>query len=239
MIFGIASYHRPECKTIKTLLAMGIPKNDIVVSLQDKNDIERYKANYPDIRFLFREADSAAGNRNTILDSVKERPICLLDDDIVSFCFRFVEKRTFLVDNQKFLQEIYKIADEAIRNKCVLAGISPTDNNLVAEKRDEYTADCLLQGSVLLFFDDDLRFDSRFKMVEDYELSLRVIYGGGHILRGNHVCANKPKNGTNKGGLHDRYERGELPFWLNVLHKKYPLFVVNKNKTGGEIKWKQ
>lgn len=236
MIFAIASYHRPECRTVRTLLEAGVSKNDIVVALQDEADIPLYKANYPGIRFIYRKADCAAANRNTLLDEIKERPICLLDDDIVSFCYRF-ENRMFRTDTKKSLDIIFDFSKKIAGNNCSLAGISPTNNNILAKNRPEISVDNLLQGSVLIFFTPDLRFDERFKMVEDYELSLRVIYSGQHLLRENYVCANKPKNGTNAGGLHDRYARGELPFWLNILHKKYPMFKVNKNKTGGDIVW--
>ena len=236
MIFAIASYHRPECRTVRTLLEAGVSKNDMVVALQDEADIPLYKENYPDIRFIYRKADCAAANRNTLLDEIKERPICLLDDDIVSFCYRF-ENRMFRTDTKKSLDIIFDFSKKIAGNNCSLAGISPTNNNILAKNRPEISVDNLLQGSVLIFFTPDLRFDERFKMVEDYELSLRVIYSGQHLLRENYVCANKPKNGTNAGGLHDRYARGELPFWLNILHKKYPMFKVNKNKTGGDIVW--
>ena len=75
-------------------------------------------------------------------------------------------------------------------------------------------------------------------MVEDYELSLRTIYNGFHVLRDNFSCAEKPKNATNEGGMHERYMNNELPIWLKRLQKKYPLFKANKNLTGGNIVWK-
>lgn len=235
MIYAIASYHRSECRTVKTLLEAGVAKKDIVVALQDEADIPLYKANYPDIRFIFRKADCAAANRNTLLDEIKERPICLLDDDIVSFNY-FTEDGRFLADTKKGLASLNCFVEKCANN-CAVAGVSPVDNGIIARNRPEISVDNLLQGSVLIFFSPDLRFDERFKMVEDYELALRVIYRGEHTLRGNYIAANKPKNGTNAGGLHDRYTRGELPFWLNLLHKKYPMFKVNKNKTGGDIQW--
>ena len=227
MIFGIASYHRPKCQTIQTLLNTGVKKSDIVVSLQDKEDIPKYKANYPDITFIYGKADSAAGNRNTLLRNIQERPICLLDDDIVSFC-SLTDDGRFIVDNAKSLSKIAKIFEFRDEN-ILIGGIAPTHNNIHARKRPEISVDVLLQGSVLFVYAKDFYFDEAFKMVEDYEISLRAIYSGKHTARWNFVCANKPQNGTNEGGLHERYINNELPHWLKVLQKKYPIFILLKD----------
>ena len=237
MIYGIASYHRPECRTIKTLLDAGVPFEDIVVSVQDENDLQEYKKKHPDIRIIFRKTDCAAGNRNTLLNNITERPLCLLDDDISSFCI-FTQDGRFLVNTPEALKQLEQLAKTAQVNNSPIAGVSAVANGIIARNRPDYTIDALLQGTVIIMLSKNLRFDERFKMVEDYEISLKTIYSGFHTIRYNYLAANKPKNGTNKGGLHDRYAKGELPLWLERLHKKYPLFKVNKAKTGGDIKWK-
>lgn len=238
MIYGIASYHRPECRTIKTLLDAGVAKTDIVVAVQDEQDFIVYKQKHPDINIIFREADSASGNRNTLLSAINERPVCLLDDDVSSFCV-FTKDGRFLVNTPMALKTLLEVADIAKANNCPIAGVAPTANGIVARSRPEVNVDVLLQGTVIIMLSPDLRFDERFKMVEDYEIALRVICAGKHTLRYNYIAASKPKNGTNKGGLHDRYASGQLPLWLERLHKCYPIFHVNKAKTGGDIKWQK
>lgn len=231
MIFGIPSYHRPECKTINTLLNAGVETSKIVVSVQDEYDLKKYKENFPEIQIIFRKTDCAAGNRNTLLEYVKERPICLLDDDISSFSY-FTDDGKFLVQTNHAINILQKIS-----KKCELIGIAPTSNNMVGRNRSDWNIDVVLQGTALIINSLNLRFDERYKMVEDYEIALRTIYQGGHTLRYNYICANKPDNGTNKGGMHERYINNELPFFLKALHKQYPIFKVNKSFTGGEIKW--
>ena len=237
MIYAIASYHRPACRTIRTLRECGVSDSDIVVSLQDKNDVPDYRKNYPEIRFIFRETDCAAGNRNTLLDSIKERPLCLLDDDITSFSV-FTFDTGFLVNKRDGIEKIDLLAKRMEENNCGLGGFVSTNNNIIARNRPELTTDNLLQGTVLVVADNNIRFDENWKMVEDYELSLRMIYKGFHLLRDNYSCAEKPKNATNEGGMHERYMNNELPMWLKRLQKKYPLFKANKNLTGGSIVWK-
>ncbi len=84
---------------------------------------------------------------------------------------------------------------------------------------------------------DNIMFNEKWKMVEDYEIALRTIRKGGHTLRANALCARKPKNGTNEGGLHERYVNGELGKWIARLALVYPEFKPNKDKTGGHIKF--
>ena len=42
---------------------------------------------------------------------------------------------------------------------------------------------------------------------------------------------NKSLMGKEKGGMHDRYQRGEQELWLSRLVKKYPDMVTKKDRT--------
>ena len=237
MTFGIPSYKRPKCRTVDTLLSAGIDGSDIYVSLQSKEEIEDYKKIHPNINYVYREADCAAGNRNTLLDFLEQRPVCLLDDDIVSFS-TFEKNGNFVRNTVLGLQKIEETLQIAKKYGCGLAGVAATSNGIVAREREPYSANVLLQGTVLIFTGNSIRFDDSFKMVEDYEICLRELYQGGRTIRNNYVCANKPKNGSNIGGMHERYASGELPFWIDYLAKNYPIFNPNKTMTGGSIRWK-
>lgn len=236
MIYAIASYHRPECKTIKTLLKAGVDVSDIVISVQEKEDFEIYSNLHRGIKIIYREGSCLSENRNNILDNIKERPICLLDDDITSFCY--YEGRKFITDSRTALEKLSELAEQAKRNGCELCGIAATANAIIAGNRPVVGVDMLCQGTVVVILSEDLRYDETQKMVQDYEICLRIISKGGHVLRGNHLSANKPQNGTNKGGLHEEYLRGENKYWHKVLAKKYPMYKINKKGTGGTIVWK-
>lgn len=237
MIFGIPSFKRPECRTIETLLSAGVEESKIFVSLQEEEDLPAYKEKHPGVNYLFRRADCAAGNRNTIVELLEDRPLCLLDDDIVSFS-TYDEHGKFITNTERGIKKIEETCSFAQQNGISIAGVAPTNSNIIARGRKRYSVDVVLQGSVLIFTKNGIFFDDRYKMVEDYELCLREMCKGGRTIRNNYVCANKPKNGTNKGGMHERYENGELPFWIDFLAKVYPMFVPNKNKTGGSVKWR-
>ena len=231
--YGIPSYKRPQCDTISTLLKLGVEKDRIAVSLQE--DDKAYKKIHPDIHFFLRNADCAAGNRNTLIKNM-DMPLVLLDDDITGFAIRkngINFKR--ITDIAEFEAEIESAIAEAKENKVSLIGASANANNLVARGRDKYSFDCLLQGSFLVMLSPVL-FDEEWKMVEDYELSLRLLKKR-HTMRMNQITAFKPKNGTNDGGLHARYASGQLPSWTAKLAQKYPYFKPNKTLTGGQVRF--
>ena len=94
--------------------------------------------------------------------------------------------------------------EEAELNGAVLFGVSPSENAIVRKGRGKIDIDVLLQGTVIGVC-EKIYFDERWKMVEDYEISLRAMTKHGHTIRFNDYVAKKPKNGTNKGGLHERY----------------------------------
>ena len=231
MKYGIASFGRSDCGTVKTLLKAGIKKEDIVISVQTEDDYKTYKEKH-DVEVIYSPNDCAGGNRNNILKNI-DGDICLLDDDITSFSYWNGEK--YVRDTQKTLELLLKSLNEIVDDVAII-GIAASGNGMVRKGRDSVSYLTPLQGTVLIIKDKSLLFDERWKMVEDYEISLRVINTGRTTIRLNDYVANKPKNGSNKGGLHKRYERGELPLWITRLSKVYPQFKPNKDRTGGCVK---
>ena len=199
MKYGIASYHRPKCRTVTTLLNEGVQPSDILISTQTKGDYEQYKKSYQDkgTTVLFREATNSAANRNTILMNCAERPIVLLDDDITSFV---LGNRTENFRKRKngeaiaIIQEISKLHFDLI-------GCSETTSNLYKRKRLPISTNVLLQGSFLIVNSTQLFFNEQYEMLVDYELTLRAIKNGFNVARYNYLGTNKPKNGTNTGGI--------------------------------------
>ena len=84
---GIASYKRPEAsRTLDYLDGLGFPKERRILSVQTEEDRDAYTRSGLSERvgtFLYREASTAAGNRNTILLTVPEGTnVVFMDDDI-------------------------------------------------------------------------------------------------------------------------------------------------------------
>ena len=84
---GLASYKRPEAsRTLDYLDSLGFPKERRILSVQTEEDRDAYTRSGLNERvgtFLYREASTAAGNRNTILLNVPEGTnVVFMDDDI-------------------------------------------------------------------------------------------------------------------------------------------------------------
>lgn len=236
MIYGIASYKRPECKTIDLLNSLGVGNDRIYVALQDESELEKYAAFHKGVTYVIRKADCAAGNRNTLIQRLP-KPLVLLDDDLKAFVIRRNGQNFKRITTEAELEmELEAVIAEARLNNCSLIGFSATENNMVARARPDFSYDVLLQGSMLIAL-GETQFDENWKMVEDYEISLRIIHRNGHTIRANQISAIKPKNGTNEGGLHERYENNELPTWTKRLGMKYKEFKPNKMFTGGRVKF--
>lgn len=241
MIFGIASYHRPQCKTYRFLRKIGISNSDILIGLNDEDDYELYKRNYPESNIVVRKGFSAAFNRNTLLQEINA-PCVLLDDDISGIqILREKKKGKNPYFTNATVEElkgcIEKCFEESRKNNAKIFGASPNNRGSDADKRLQrwggFTPDVMIQGTITGIVDKNVRYNELFRMVEDYELSCRVIQENFHTLRCNYLSAEKPTNGTNEGGLHDLYERGEQPYWIDKLCSKYADIVrPNKNKTG-------
>lgn len=240
IFYGIASYHRPICKTYSFLRKIGVNNNRILISLNDPNEYDDYKNQNPEAKIVVCNGNSAASNRNNILRKVQGKCI-LLDDDIQSI--KIYEQRdgqygVYRRKNANDLERIFtKCFRDAEKNKATIFGINATSNGIITKKRIDtwgnYTPDVMIQGTLVGVVEPNIRFDESFLMVEDYELSCRVISTGAHTLRANKICVEKPKNGTNKGWLYERYKNGELPYWIDKLCNKYPLIVrANKKREG-------
>lgn len=232
MKYAIASYQRAECKTAVLLKSLGVPNSDIIISTQTLEDYNEYKTKH-ECEILYAPKDCAAGNRNTLLENINE-PLLLLDDDIRSF--QMFTDGKWRKNNELALAALNDCFALAKKNGCACFGVSPNDNDLVTRNRYPHDINVLLQGTVIGVLDNSIRFNERWKMVEDYELSIRLLRSGKRLLRANYLCAGKPKNGTNEGGLHGRYAKGELPFWIAKLHEVYPEFKPNKNMDEGKVK---
>lgn len=234
--YGIPSYKRPQCKTVDMLVRAGVDKSNIYVSLQDHSQLEEYKAVHPDIHYIVRNADCAAGNRNTLMDELGA-PIVLMDDDLSSVAIKYAGRNFKSIYNKDEWEQILEQAiAEAKENNCVIIGVAANTNDIIAKNRRKYDYDSLLQGSFLVVL-EQLRFDESWKAIDDYELSLRVIANNRHTLRINTMSACKRQNCTNQGGCYEVYKEHPPQEWIFKLERKYPFFKANKTYTGGSVNW--
>lgn len=247
MIFGIISYHRAETqKTLDYLTQNRVPKDKIILSLNDPKDIERYRELYSDrAKIICKEKGNAAGNRNNILEYIgKGKRLVLLDDDV-----KWAEKWEEKGRQGKMRKISFEEFTEALESGFNLAeaygsrvfGFYPMSNPLfikqTRESDGDYSFDKLFQGGCMGIVTSDDRFDERVPVCDDYEFILRQISNGRGAIRINSYAVVKDKDFTTTGGCYEAYKNGAQKKALTMIAKKYPHLVsVKKDFSGLRIK---
>lgn len=246
--YGIASYHRPECKTLKTLLELGVNKKDITISLNDINDYDEYSKKYSDIRVIYKDGNCVANNRNNLIrNHAVGQKLIILDDDIISFrkwtldnstskCGKLVKIQS-KDELEEILEECFNETIKVGNNKFGIYAISNT--MLIKgtiETQGKYSVNKMFQGCFCgLIVDGKTYYDDNFRVLDDYELVLRDIKQNKFILRRNDLVADTPKMGAVKGGYYELYKKGIQKEYMIKLLKKYPGMFKIKKDYGGII----
>lgn len=249
--YAIASYHRPKCKTYHALKECGIEDERIVISLNDSNDYKAYRQNLGSrARIILREGMYVSFNRNTCLNQFEDgSKILLLDDDIRSFqkwyeCSETKCGRLINLTNN-FEREVKKIFDFMQKNGINYAGVISTDNKMNISKLnrtgEKYSYNTLLQGGFnFIIKNNNIAYDEKMKILDDYELCLRLIRQGEIIARNNTIIANKARMGKEKGGYYEIYKTTNLQKqYLNLLKRKYDgMVTIRGNNLIIKRKWR-
>lgn len=237
----IPSYMR--CGRVSTIEYALTISDEIVISTQTEDDFEAYSDEYGGVaRVVYRAASSAAGNRNTLLETVGDGERALmLDDDTPSLKICFGEKSNMVRDATR--GDIDGFFDAMEREGVRLGGAYPVDNPYFAFRREAISRNAMLIGAAMMFVGGGLRFNERYCACEDYELSLRLIAGGETILRFNRLlCTTSGDSmadglsGKTSGGMAGHYARGEHAEAIRRLVSEYwPIAKLGKNGTSLQI----
>lgn len=249
--YAIASYHRPICKTYHALKECGIEDERIIICLNDSNDYKAYRQSLgSQARIILREGMYVSFNRNTCLNQFEDgQQILLLDDDIRSFqkwyeCQETKCGRCKKLTNE-FEHEVKKIFDFMQTNGIKYVGSLPNDNRMNMSKLnragEQYSYNTLLQGGFnFIIKNSKIVFGEKMKILDDYELCLRLIIQGEIIARNNTIVTNKPYMKKEKGGYYEIYKKTNLQKqYLNLLKRKYDdMVTISGNNLIIKRKWR-
>lgn len=239
-LVGIASYKRPRgVRTLDYLEELGFPKERILLSVQTEEDRHAYTESGVAERvgkFLYRPASSAAGNRNTLLDSVPQKTrLLLLDDDIIELQHLDKSQKRGLkgIHNLCEFDNVVKTGFSlANKNRTVCFGVSGIQDGAWFMRPGVGTRN-IVTTQFMGVCVTSLRFDGRFCPKEDYEFCCRVILHYGSCVRLNEYAVKVPKT---RGGCSD--------IWKNKLRNRkvanamctiYPDIVRPNPNREGEI----
>lgn len=136
--FAIPSYKRAEKqKTLKLLESLGVPKDQIVMSVQTQEDYAEYTRHGIKDRvfeLIYSPADKVSGNMNTLLNYFQiGQKIVILEDDINDIC-KLVDKvgGGKGIEPIKTKQELYDLVKYGFslckKHKTCAFGLSMTRN---------------------------------------------------------------------------------------------------------------
>ena len=212
MRFLIPSYKRcGHVTTLHMLRGYGVQDSDVTISVQTYEDHETYAAAYPGVRIVCRPAHNAAGNRNTLLDTLSEgESAVLMDDDL-----RRIDKVVLLSDGKAVLAPLdeagfFSMLDEGF-SRALLWGVQHIDNRVIlaASAKKPFMRNVMLEGSFMGCVGGCVRFDEGFDIGEDYEACANAIERGLDTARLTRYCVRKhAPNGVAHGGCHEFYELG-------------------------------
>lgn len=245
MIYGISSYHRPQCKTFFALKELGANEEDIIICVNDEDDFTEYKKTFKNVIYV--KGDCVAQNRNNLLRIAKGN-IVLLDDDIRYFnklvaaktksgvSWRKIES---IIELEKMIEECFTEMKRIGANVFGTYSIGNADWAKATILKDGvFSINKLFQGGFCGFTGLE-KYDENFKVLDDYELILRLISQGKFSIRRNDLIAEKNGMGKDEGGYFNLYKQGIQQLYGRRLCAKYPkLVTANENYTRFRLKSK-
>jgi len=183
---GIASYKRPEAsRTLDYLDSLGFPKERRILSVQTEEDRDAYTRSGLNERvgtFLYREASTAAGNRNTILLNVPEGTnVVFMDDDIKQVVME--DLGLVPLDTLEKFERMCKLGfATAQKNRTICFGLYPVANAYFM--RGGYKKAAICVGTLIgMVATPGITFCEELQTKEDYELCCRIIRKYGACIR--------------------------------------------------------
>lgn len=237
----IPSYQR--CGRVVSLEYAKRISDDIIISVQTAADYASYVKEYgSSARIVYRQADTAAGNRNTLLECLSDGEAALmLDDDV---------KRLSVCEGPKW-KDVREATREDIeqcfrtmrKSGTVLGGFYPVNNPYFAFRGKRVTGHDILIGAAMLFIGGQLRFDESYEACEDYALVLGMIAGGHDVTRFNRILIDTTDDrmadaldGKTSGGMAEAYASGKHGDSLRRIAEEYwPIAKLGKNGTSISI----
>ena len=231
----IPSYLRADTQSTVELLSGAYSPAEIIVSTQTREDYEQYRAKWSDkATVIYLEGHSVGDNRNTLLRWCEANGVTqaiMLDDDISGIQMYNKEVLKDAQSIRRLFESCIKIAQQC---KATVFGSYPVSNPLMMSST--VTVNNIMIGTFLGILDTSLRFDTRYRVKEDYELCLRVMSHGGKVLRFNNF-APRARHKSAGGCLADFNDLTRYPIYAQMLMEQYPQYIKANQSRVGEVKY--
>lgn len=228
------SYKRPVVKTLKYL-----PFCKVYV---DGSEYEDYTKENPNANIV-RCADGVQGNvarvRNYILDQEFQNgadAVCIVDDDLSGIYRYDVDEKTKFGYNRKLLHseevlfflESHTVLCDEFGYK--LWGLNCNGDKLSYRHWAPFSMSSIILGPFCVHLKNDIRYDEKLPLKEDYDLAIQHLnkYRGILRLNGYHYLC---EQSTNKGGCAAMRNRKREQEQFELLQKKWGSNIVREDKS--------
>lgn len=230
-------YKRPEAsRTLDYLDGLGFPKERRILSVQTEEDRDAYTRSGLSERvgtFLYREASTAAGNRNTILLNVPEGTnVVFMDDDIKQVVME--DLGLVPLDTLEKFERMCKLGfATAQKNRTICFGLYPVANAYFM--RGGYKKAAICVGTLIgMVATPGITFCEELQTKEDYELCCRIIRKYGACIRLDRFACDVLH--YSKGGCEDAWkDKSGVIRVAELLVAKYPDILKLNPKRPGEV----
>lgn len=180
----IPSYKRPKtCMTHKLFKDF-----DVCIVIHEK-ELKQYQESITDKNVTFlchtdKEKGNMARVRNFILENNKEEEFIMCDDDIKYFkCME--NNKQHMMNSDQLKQMIYNGFIMAKELKTVLWGINLLDDPMAYREYSPLSLLSVVLGPFSAHIKNNLKYDNRLPLKEDYDYALQVLKKHRKILRMN------------------------------------------------------
>lgn len=232
MTITIPSYKRAGKVTTLDFLGDAFTKEEIIIGTQTQEDYEAYQSAYGErATVIFKDGNCVGDNRNSLLEYCQEHGIkeCLqLDDDVRCI----VTKANQKLKGKEFRDLMERCFSMCRENEVTMFGGYCCENPFMMSRTAKPN---IIVGMLCGILDTSIRYDSTFRIKEDYELSLRLLSRGKRVIRFNSFgasAAHKTAGGCSDDWLSKGYEQ-----WAQLLVEAYPDLVKLNPSKKGEIKF--
>lgn len=235
--YGIPSYRRSFCtNTIDYLESLGVPKERIILSLQDEQDVKDYTAAGFDKRcvIITCKGDRVSKNRNNILEyaqATNVKRLLMLDDDVPRIEYMDGNRVYHKINSEKQLIELFEFC-ESIHSP--IFGFYPTKSKMY-QTPYKIRFKCMCAGGCLGILDTSLRFDVTLRMKEDYDFCLNVINQRRLCVRFDYITPVTISENGRKGGCSEDYKANRSEEASKILLERYPFLIKENPRRKGEI----
>lgn len=226
------SYKRPVVKTLNVIKECKV--------YIDENDLLDYSTENPEAKIVVCEKGvqgNVARVRNYILDKEFNDgadAVCIVDDDLQGL-YRFdVNKETKFgyvrkeIDDIKTFIEKYSIICDEFGFK--LWGLNCNSDDLSYRHYSPFSMSSIILGPFCCHLKNDIRYDERLPLKEDYDLAIQHLNTYRGILRLNfahYIC----EQSTNIGGCASIRNLIKEKQQFNLLQKKWGVDIVKEDKS--------